>query len=73
MWVLVEKVKLGQLIVKARLVVRGLEDTSDVKTDSQTVRKGNINIVLMVAARGEFVIRSQDVSSAFLKSAPTDM
>ena len=37
-WVLVEKVKAGETIVKARLVVRGdQEDTSDVQTDSPTV------------------------------------
>ena len=40
------------------MVVRGdLEDASDMKTDSPTVQKGNINTVLIVTARGEFVIR----------------
>ena len=38
--VLVEKVKAGETIVKARLVVRGdQEDTSDVQTDSPTVHR----------------------------------
>ena len=39
-WVLVEKIKDGKPIVKARLTIRGdLEDTKDVKTDASSVKK----------------------------------
>ena len=49
-WVLTEKFKEGKKCVKARLCVRGdLEDTQEIRTDSPTVRKGNINILLVVA------------------------
>ena len=72
-WVLVEKVKAGETIVKARLVVRGdQEDTSDVQTDSPTVRKGNINFVLMISARNGWVVKSQDITAAFLQSVPIE-
>ena len=42
-WVLTEKFNDGMKCVKARLCIRGdLEDTSDIRTDSPTVHKGNI-------------------------------
>ena len=72
-WVLVEKVKAGETIVKARLVVRGdQEDTSDVQTDSPTFCKGNINFVLMISARNGWVVKSQDITAAFLQSVPIE-
>ena len=65
--------KAGETIVKARLVVRGdQEDTSDVQTDSPTVRKGNINFVLMISARNGWVVKSQDIAAAFLQSVPIE-
>ena len=42
------------------------------QTDSQPVRKQNINILLMVAARNKWDIKSDDVASAFLQSVPID-
>ena len=72
-WVLTEKVKENETIVKARLCVRGdQEETGDVRTDSPTVRKGNINIFLTVAAREGWCIWSSDVASAFLQSVPIE-
>ena len=72
-WVLTEKVKEGNTIVKARLTVRGdLEMTEDIQTDSPTVRKSNIKLVLTASARQHFDIKSQDVSSAFLQSKPIE-
>jgi hypothetical protein len=72
-WVLTEKVKMGITRVKARSCARGdQENTDDVQTDSPTVRKGHINILRMLAARNNWVIRSQDVTSAFLKSIPIE-
>ena len=70
---LTEKVKEGNTIVKARLTVRGdLEMTDDIQTDSPTVRKSNIKLVLMASARQHFNMKSQDVSSAFLQSKPIE-
>ena len=68
-WVLTEKFKDGMKCVKARLCIRGdLEDTSDIRTDSPTVRKGNINILLVVAATEGWTITTSDVTAAFLQS-----
>ena len=68
-WVLTEKIKEGKNVVKARLCVRGdQEETDNIQTDSPTIRKSNINILLMLAARNKWTIRSQDVTSAFLQS-----
>ena len=48
------------------------EDTLDVQTDSPTVRKGNISVTLTVAARKKWVIKSRDITSAFVQSVPID-
>ena len=73
MWLLTEKIKCGKNIVKARLNIRGdQEDTSDMRKDSPTVRKGNIKIVLMIAASREWEIKTSDVSNAFLQSVPIE-
>ena len=72
-WVLVEKIKDGKPILKARLTIRGdLEDTEDVKTDAPTVRKANVKTLLMIAATEGWEIRSSDVQSAFLQSVPLE-
>ena len=69
-WVLQEKVIDGALITKARLTARGdQEDDSDIRTDSPTVRKGNIKILLTVAAKFGWKVKTSDVSSAFLQGA----
>ena len=66
-WVITEKSKEGVLSYKARLVARGdQEDTSEVRTDSPTVRKGNIKMMLTVSAKQGWIIKTSDVSSAFL-------
>ena len=48
-WVLTEKVKDDKTITKARLTIRGDQEeaTDQIQTDSPTVRKQNINILLM--------------------------
>ena len=74
MWLLKEKIKDGKTIVKARLNIRGdQEDTSDMRKDSPTVRKGNIKIVLMVAAANpDWELGTSDVSNAFLQGVPIE-
>ena len=68
-WVLVEKIKDGKPIVKARLTIKGdLEDTEDVKTDASSVKKkANVKTLPMIAATEGWKIRSSDVQSAFLQ------
>ena len=64
-WVLAEKVKDNETMIKARLTIRGdQEDTLDVRGDSPTVRKSNINVFLMCAARMRWKIKSSDVTAA---------
>ena len=73
-WVLTEKVKNDKIIIKARLTIRGDQEeaTDQIQSDSPTVRKQNINILLMVAARNKWDIKSDDVTSAFLQSVPIE-
>lgn len=46
------------------------KDSDGFRTDSPTVRKSNIGIVLLVAAGKRWTIKSSDVTSAFLQSVP---
>ena len=70
-WVLTEKIKEGNNIVKARLTIRGdQEETGDIRKDSPTVRAGNVKMLLMVAAMKRWQIKTSDVESAFLQSLP---
>ena len=40
------------------------------QTHSPTVRKGNINFVLMISARNGWIVKSQDITAAVLQSVP---
>ena len=72
-WVLTEKIINGEHGVKARLTVRGdQEDTSNVRKDSPTIRKGNIKIFCAVAAKEGWSIKTNDVTCAFLQGAPME-
>ena len=69
-WVLTEKMVDSKQIVKARLTVRGdQEDTEGIRSDSPTVRKGNIKIFAAVAAKEGWEISTSDVTCAFLQGA----
>ena len=69
-WVIQEKVVEGTLKTKARLTARGdQEDDTEIRTDSPTVRKGNIKILLAVAAKFGWKIKTSDVTAAFLQGA----
>ena len=69
-WVLQEKMIDGTLQIKARLTARGdQEDDSDIRTDSPAVRKGNIKMLLTVAAKFGWKVKTSDVSAAFLQGA----
>ena len=50
-FVLTEKFKNDEKVTKARLCIRGdQEDTGSIRTDSPTVKKSNIKLLLTVAA-----------------------
>ena len=65
----------GDIITKARLCVRGDQelDVESIATDSPTVAKLNIRIILMAASRRkDWSLNGNDVQSAFLQSAPIE-
>ena len=51
--------------MRARLVARGFEEPEEVPSDSPTVDKCNIRILLLVAASMGWTIESSDVKSVF--------
>ena len=72
-WVLKEKVIGKERSVKARLTIRGdQEETDGVRKDSPTVRKSNIKIFTLIAARERWDIKTSDVASAFLQGIEID-
>ena len=72
-WVLTDKIKDGKAVVKARLTVRGdQEEVDDIRKDSPTVRKGNVKLVLTVAAFMKWKLKSSDIKSAFLQALPLE-
>ena len=72
-WVCTEKVKNNETIAKTRLTIRGdMENVEGVRTDSPTVMKGNINILLTVAAMKGWKIQNSDVTAAFLQTRDLD-
>ena len=69
-WVVTEKEKDGESFTKARLCVRGDQevDKNHIATDSPTVAKYNIRMMLMAAEKEGWNVRASDVTSAFLQS-----
>ena len=57
---------------KARLVVRGLEEDFIMPRDSPTVEKGAMRTVLAIAASMKWVIKTTDITSAFLHGKELD-
>ena len=53
--------------VRARLVARGFEEEEQVPSDSPTVDKGNIRILLAIAASKGWTIECSDVKSTLLQ------
>lgn len=67
-WILSEKD--GK--VRARLVARGFEERLFIPSDSPTVGKGALRIVLTVAAYKVWKIKTTDIKSAFLQGKQLD-
>ena len=68
-WVVTEK-ESGKY--KARLVVRGFEETVYPQSDSPTASRDSFKTFLALAANEEMQIKNMDVKSAFLQGTPLD-
>ena len=67
-WVVTEKLKAGQKVVKARLVARGFEeDTSGFRKDSPTCSRESIRLALALASAMGWACHSLDVKAAYLQ------
>ena len=62
-WVLCEK----EEGVKARLVARGYEETEDIVSDSPTMSKSSLRVMLALAASNQWTLETTDIKSAFLQ------
>lgn len=62
-WVITEK----EGKVKARLVARGFEEEDMIQWDSPTASKAAIRILLTIAAHKQWIIKTTDIKSAFLR------
>ena len=67
-WVVTEKIREGQNIVKARLVARGFEEnTSNIPKDSPTCSKESVRTAISIACAMGWNLNSLDVKSAYLQ------
>ena len=67
-WVLTEK---GDQ-KRARLTARGFQETGEFPTDSPTVQKGSVRLILALAATNSWTLKTIDISSAFLQGDEMD-
>ena len=59
-----------QKITKAHLVARGFEENTDaIKTDSPTVTRQSLRMIMTVASSKEWKVQSMDISAAFLQGS----
>ena len=72
MWVITIKQKDGEEVVKARLCAKGFQETEELRRDSPTISKVALRTLLSVVATRGWVLRGEDVKSAFLQGAPID-
>ena len=71
-WVVTPKLVDGKWTTKARLVARGFEDRSEVRTDSPTCMRETLKVVLAIAASKDWKINSIDIKAAFLQGKSID-
>ena len=72
-WVVTEKVKNGNTLTKARLVVRGFEEDSlNIQKDSPTCSREALRLSLAVASSKCWNVHSLDIKSAYLQGEPID-
>lgn len=67
-WVITEKFKSNQPVIKARLVARGFEeDTMELRKDSPTCSKEAVRLALTIAATNDWDCHTLDVKAAYLQ------
>ena len=62
----------GEEECRARLVARGYEEEFEVPSDSPTVDKACIRLIMMMCASNKWTIKTSDVKSAFLQGKELD-
>ena len=67
-WVLTQK---GEE-TRARLTAKGFQEEGDFPTDSPTVQKHSIRLILAIAATNHWDIKTTDITSAFLQGSKMD-
>ena len=67
-WVLTEK----GTEIRARLTARGFQEEGEFPTDSPTVQKHSLKVLLAIAATAGWSIRTTDITSAFLQGSQMD-
>lgn len=67
-WVLTHKEK----EIRARLVARGFEEIDEIKSDSPTLSKSGLRIILATAATKGWIVETTDIKSAFLQGNELD-
>ena len=71
-WVIVRKEKEGVEIVKARQILHGNQEPYAVRSDSPTVKKINLRLMLAICVQNGWTMCSSDVQAAFLQSVELD-
>ena len=67
-WVMTEKENSpGQFRPKARLVIRGFEETNELQVDAPTASKATMRIVLAISANKDWLLEHVDIKAAFLQ------
>jgi hypothetical protein len=59
-------------IIRARLVARGFEETESIRSDSPTVDKSSIRLILALCTSKGWQVQTTDVKSAFLQGKELD-
>ena len=71
-WVLSEKMRGDETVIKARLVARGFEEEDQLRTDSTTCCKQNLRLAMIIITSKCWTINSLDIKCAFLQGKCID-
>lgn len=71
-WVVTLKEDKGEKSVKARLVVRGFQEDTEVQSDSPTATKESLRAILSIAATRGWKLHTIDIKAAFLQGKPIE-
>ena len=58
--------------IKSRLIVRGFQEDEEPRSDSPTLSKEALKVMIAIAAIENFTIRALDVTNAFLQGKPLE-